>query len=227
MTAATVHYGHDKPHLSVLGGRAAPAGIDAKLATASREVLVAAAMTNAADPLLAFRGADRDNLRRGVRYRVLAPDHARITPEAGRRLDAFASHGAEIRTVATVPMAALVVDGALALLPGDHRHGELTAFRLPSVVTTVVELFERLWPAATPLAPAAARGGTGPTARELDLLALLADGYTDESAAARLGISVRTVRRMVSDLMHRLGARSRFQAGAKAADRGWLLELAG
>lgn len=213
-------------HLSLLAGRAPYVGIEAKLATATREVIVATASTSAADPLLAFRAVDRDNLRRGVRYRVLTPDQARITPEVGRRLDAFAAHGAEIRTVATVPMAALVVDSALTLLPGDHR-GELTAFRVPSVVRTVVELFERLWPAGTPLTPGAARTGSGLTGRELDLLTLLADGYTDESAAARLGVSVRTVRRMVSDLMHRLGARSRFQAGAKAAGRGWLMELAG
>ncbi|MCR6489627.1 helix-turn-helix transcriptional regulator [Amycolatopsis sp. OK19-0408] len=210
MTATAVHYGH----VSALGTR-----------TAAREVLIATAMTTIADPLLAFRGADRENLDRGVRYRLLVPDRARLTPEIGRRLDAFTRHGAEIRTVAAVPMAAVVVDGALALLPDDHR-GELTAFRLPSVVTTVVGLFDRLWPAATPLT-GAARGGCGPTGRELDLLALLSDGYTDESAAARLGISVRTVRRMVSDLMHRLGARSRFQAGAKAEEAGWLLELTG
>ncbi|MGM1060521.1 S8 family serine peptidase [Saccharothrix sp. Mg75] len=44
---------------------------------------------------------------------------------------------------------------------------------------------------------------------------------------ARLGISVRTMRRVVSDLMDRLGARSRFQAGAKAADRGRLVDRAG
>jgi DNA-binding NarL/FixJ family response regulator len=61
--------------------------------------------------------------------------------------------------------------------------------------------------------------------RERQLLTLLTAGYTDESAAVRLGISVRTVRRLVSGIMNRLGARSRFQAGVKAADRGWLLDV--
>jgi DNA-binding NarL/FixJ family response regulator len=61
--------------------------------------------------------------------------------------------------------------------------------------------------------------------RERQLLRLLTAGYTDESAAVRLGISVRTVRRTVSGIMDRLGARSRFQAGVKAADRGWLLDV--
>nr|WP_240522031.1 helix-turn-helix transcriptional regulator [Amycolatopsis vastitatis] len=61
--------------------------------------------------------------------------------------------------------------------------------------------------------------------RERQLLTLLTAGYTDESAAVRLGVSVRTVRRMVAGIMDRLGARSRFQAGVKAADRGWLLDV--
>ncbi|WP_410581782.1 helix-turn-helix transcriptional regulator [Amycolatopsis sp. lyj-108] len=218
----TIHYGLTRRHLSPPGEP--HADIEAALAVATREVLAVATVE-------AFRAVDRDHLRPGVRYRVLAPVEARIIPKVAKRLEAFASQGAEIRTVATVPMAALVVDGTLALLPGDQR--ELTVFRLPSVVRTVAELFERLWPAGTPYTSGTvrtagpARSGSEPTGRELDLLALLVDGYTDESAAARLGVSVRTVRRMVSDLMNRLSARSRFQAGAKAADRGWLMELAG
>jgi DNA-binding NarL/FixJ family response regulator len=54
------------------------------------------------------------------------------------------------------------------------------------------------------------------------VLSLLEAGYPDESIAVRLGVSVRTVRRMITAMMDRLGARSRFQAGARAADSGWL-----
>ncbi|MEV4409509.1 LuxR C-terminal-related transcriptional regulator [Actinoplanes sp. NPDC049598] len=56
--------------------------------------------------------------------------------------------------------------------------------------------------------------------RERHLLALLAAGLTDESAAARLDVSVRTVRRTMASIMLRLGARSRFQAGMIAARLG-------
>ncbi|MEU4221706.1 helix-turn-helix transcriptional regulator [Actinoplanes sp. NPDC026623] len=56
--------------------------------------------------------------------------------------------------------------------------------------------------------------------REAMLLALLADGLTDESVAIRLGISERTVRRTMASIMLRLGARSRFQAGLIAARLG-------
>jgi hypothetical protein len=61
-----------------------------------------------------------------------------------------------------------------------------------------------------------------PTPAEVLLLTLLADGLKDEAAARALGVSVRTVRRMVAEFMDRLGARSRFQAAILAKTRGWL-----
>ena len=54
------------------------------------------------------------------------------------------------------------------------------------------------------------------------LLRLLAEGKTDTAVAARLGVSPRTVRRHAAGLMGRLGATSRFEAGARAAQRGWI-----
>lgn len=60
------------------------------------------------------------------------------------------------------------------------------------------------------------------TPGEKALLGLLDTGLTDEAAARQLGVSVRTVRRQMAALMGKLGASSRFQAGHKAAERGWL-----
>ena len=56
----------------------------------------------------------------------------------------------------------------------------------------------------------------------MDLLRLLAGGAKNAAAASRLGVSESTVGRQMRDLMIRLGATSRFQAGVKAAKRGWL-----
>ncbi|SBW18549.1 regulatory protein LuxR [Candidatus Protofrankia californiensis] len=61
-----------------------------------------------------------------------------------------------------------------------------------------------------------------PNDSERLLLQLLSLGAKDEAAARHLGVSVRTVRRMIADLMRRMDARSRFQAGILAAERGWL-----
>ncbi|MEO3854275.1 LuxR C-terminal-related transcriptional regulator [Acrocarpospora sp. B8E8] len=88
----------------------------------------------------------------------------------------------------------------------------------------------RGWPATGPPGARWCRGrrfrvGLSPRRRRRcphELLRMLLEGQTDERAARRLGLSLRTVRRSMSSLMTRLGARSRFQAGARAVQRGWL-----
>ena len=49
-----------------------------------------------------------------------------------------------------------------------------------------------------------------------------ASGAKDEQIARTMGLSLRTVRRRIAELMIELGADTRFQAGAEAARRGWL-----
>ncbi|MEJ3746486.1 BTAD domain-containing putative transcriptional regulator [Actinomycetes bacterium KLBMP 9797] len=203
------------------------AEVAAALAAASRDVLIISTRCTAhGEPLGMLRRIDHENLRRGVRYRVLFPDRARTVPALALRLGSLALAGAEVRTVPDVPADATVVDETVAMLaaePHDGRPAGVAVFRLPSVVNTIVELFDRVWPSAVSLMASDVPDSAGLTERERELLALLSVGCTDESAAARLGISVRTVRRMMSAIMNRLGARSRFQAGIKAADRGWLV----
>lgn len=208
------------------------AGVEALLAAATRDVLVMSRQaTTGRDPIGGIRRIDHENVRRGVRYRIVVPDSARTEPVVATRLGTLSLAGADARTVADVPADALVIDGSVVVLPVDRTASGPTSgtavFRLPSVVTTTTELFERVWLAAVPLTASDLPDTADLRARERELLSLLSAGSTDESAAARLGVSVRTVRRMVADIMHRLGARSRFQAGVKAADRGWLMERAG
>ncbi|HEY0448972.1 helix-turn-helix transcriptional regulator [Actinophytocola sp.] len=208
------------------------AGVEALLAAATREVLVMSRQVSVGrDPIGGVRRIDHENVRRGVRYRVLVPDSARTEPVLATRLGTLSLAGADTRTVAEVPTDALVIDGSVVVLPVDRNASGPTTgtavFRLPSVVTTTTELFERVWLSAVPLTASDLPDSADLGARERELLSLLSAGSTDESAAARLGVSVRTVRRMVADIMNRLGARSRFQAGVKAADRGWLMERAG
>lgn len=62
----------------------------------------------------------------------------------------------------------------------------------------------------------------GLTARELDVLALLRDGLRNATIAERLVISPRTVDHHVSAILRKLDARTRGEAGAKAAELGLL-----
>ncbi len=54
------------------------------------------------------------------------------------------------------------------------------------------------------------------------ILELLGSGAPDAGAARAMGVSLRTYRRRVDDLMATLGASSRFQAGARARELGLL-----
>lgn len=205
--------------------RTSGAGIEALLAGACAEVLVMS--TARRNPIGVIRPVDHENLRRGVRYRVLVPDPARTAPRLAGRLATLSLAGAATRTVPEIPTDALVIDGAVAVLPVGADGASTAVFRLRSVITTTVELFERVWAGGVALSAADLPDAAELCPRELKLLSLLVAGSTDQFAAATLEVSVRTVRRMVRDLMNRLGARSRFQAGAKAAERGWLTMASG
>ncbi|EIE99556.1 helix-turn-helix transcriptional regulator [Saccharomonospora glauca] len=197
--------------------------VDATLAHAAREVCVSVASGRVNGRLARPRRVHLANLARGVRYRVLLPERTLASVEGRRLVEAWTCGGVELRAAPEVPLAALVIDGTAAVLPGAGGDvaGEAALFTLPSVVGAAVALFERVWESAAP--PGGADAGADDLApREREVLVLLASGRTDESVATMLGISVRTVRRLVAGLLERLGARSRFEAGAKAARRGWL-----
>ena len=61
-----------------------------------------------------------------------------------------------------------------------------------------------------------------PTNEELAILQFLVEGHKDDVVAARLGLARRTYRRRFESVMAKLGAKSRFQAGVIAAERGWV-----
>jgi DNA-binding NarL/FixJ family response regulator len=197
--------------------------LQALVGSATSEVLVMSTATTATtDPINGLRELNADRLDPRVQYQVMLPDAARSDPLVTRRLRVLASSGVSVRTVSSVPLRALVVDGAAVAFPAGQTSTGVTLLRISSAAVATAELFERIWPTAAPLRDSSHVDPAGLTAREREVLAVLSVGGTDEAAAARLGLSVRTVRRVVSDVMAQLGARSRFQAGIKAAERGWL-----
>lgn len=177
------------------------------------------------EDLDAGRDQDLAALQRGVTMRSLFQDHARQHAHIAVFGHTLLSHGGEVRTAATVPQRMVIVDRAHALVPidpADTRKGALHVTE-PGILTALLELFEQTWNTAVPLGavrPDDPR--TGLTDTERELLRLLGTGLTDDAAGQRLGISSRTVGRHMASVMERLGATSRFEAGIKAAQRGWL-----
>ncbi|HYL06157.1 MAG TPA: response regulator transcription factor [Thermoanaerobaculia bacterium] len=60
------------------------------------------------------------------------------------------------------------------------------------------------------------------TARELEILRLIADGLQNREIARRLYLSVHTVKNHVHNIIKRLGVESRWSAVTHACDKGWL-----
>ncbi len=73
---------------------------------------------------------------------------------------------------------------------------------------------------ATPDGDAVRDGNVGLTARETEVLALLAEGASNKAIARRLGISVHTAKFHVGQLLDKLDAPGRTGAVAHAARRG-------
>jgi DNA-binding NarL/FixJ family response regulator len=86
-----------------------------------------------------------------------------------------------------------------------------------------IELAGPAAPAAEPAEPSAAEA-LGLTARELEVLALLADGHTNRKIADALFISVKTAGAHVSSILRKLDASTRGEAAAVALRAGLLEE---
>lgn len=167
---------------------------------------------------------DLPALERGVVMRTVGLDSIRqheATLDYARWLT---DHGGEFRTIRELPPRMVLVDRRCALVPIDPEDTRKGALYLtePGMVASLVALFERVWETARPLGADRFPDSEGLTAQEKELLILIAQGHTDESAAAKLFISPRTARRLMASIMERLGARSRFEAGVRAAQSGWL-----
>jgi DNA-binding NarL/FixJ family response regulator len=120
----------------------------------------------------------------------------------------------------------LIVDRKIAVVPVKAEDSQAEAIVMTSggVVAALYALFQTIWKTAKPLGSARQRDEQELTPQDRQVLNFLAAGMTDEAIARRMGVSVRTARRIASDLIGRLDARSRFQAGARAAARDWITE---
>lgn len=78
----------------------------------------------------------------------------------------------------------------------------------PSVARTLLDAVRRP-PSTAPLTP-----------REIEVILLVTDGHTNQQIASRLGVTERTARTHVSNILTKLGLTSRTQAALWAADHG-------
>ncbi|UUU27961.1 DNA-binding response regulator [Streptomyces sp. DSM 40750] len=171
------------------------------------------------------RRTTRDRLRGSGTHRtrkLYSP--AALLDERGREhLSELADKGAQVRIAATaLPHETIIIDRRFAVLAGLSAPSgrEYTLTTAPTLVGGVYALFEAAWETATDLK--AFLRGEQPRldAESRKVLRALGSGATDETAARELGMSLRTYRRRVAELLDAFDAGSRFQAGVRAGELG-------
>ncbi|WP_028646576.1 helix-turn-helix transcriptional regulator [Nocardiopsis sp. CNT312] len=164
-------------------------------------------------------------LDRGVRMRTVYLDSLTNDPDSVTHARNLVDLGARVRTVPSLPTRMVICDRAVAMVAIDDEDTAKGAavIRAPGVVAALCTLFEEVWRGARELAATPSKDpGEEMTPQQGEALRLLAQGHTDEVIARRLGVSQRTARRFASEIMVRLSARSRFQAGVNAVRRDYL-----
>jgi len=164
-------------------------------------------------------------LERGVDLRTVFPESALKLPGVREYCEYVIELGAKIRVAPALPLRLIIFDGESAVMgidPDDTSVGAVI-HHSQAVVRLSQELFLSYWrQAVDPFAGQTAPTAGGITAQERTLLGLLVEGATDEQVGRRLGVSLRTVRRMAAKLSDEVGASGRFELGVRAAQRGWV-----
>jgi DNA-binding CsgD family transcriptional regulator len=183
--------------------------------------------------LAASRPLDLVTLERGVRMRTVYLASVRNDAPTMDYTHWLIRTGAQVRTAVTLPPRMVIYDREIAIVPVDPEDTRKGAYVVnsPGIVASLCELFEQIWRSAIPVGSSNEDDYENEheneeehslSDQELAILTLLAMGHTDEVVARKLGVSVRTGRRITARLAARLGAKSRFQVGVMAVARGWI-----
>ncbi len=166
-------------------------------------------------------------LARGVSYRVVYHPDALLSPDAMAHVRRCVEAGEDARILAEAGPKMVIVDRSVAVViesTADPDPSARLLVRPSTLLDLLVDRFEQQWAAGVPVdGGASTEEATDELSdRDRELLTLLAAGLKDRAIAHTLGVTERTIGRRVTDLMERLDAPTRFRAGARAAQRGWL-----
>lgn len=161
----------------------------------------------------------QQRLSEGLVMRSIYPLSVLDTAAGRRWLGDWADAGEDQRFVADPPSEFLVIGTStvLACAQWNVPESDYLVIRDPMLVQAFIALHETTYSVAVGLTP-----DSGDSTAETRLIDLMALGLKDEAIARTLGISLRTVRRRIADLMEEHGVETRFQLGAALHARGRL-----
>jgi DNA-binding NarL/FixJ family response regulator len=161
-----------------------------------------------------------------LRVRKLYNPAVLADEESERHVLRLVEGGVEVRICTTrLPQETIILDRRVAVLAGPRPATgprAYTVVRSPEVVKSVRSLYRAAWNASTELAEFRRTRPPALGEESREILRLMAGGHKDEAAARRLGMSLRTYRRRVAEILALLDAGSRFQAGLRAHEFGLL-----
>lgn len=164
-----------------------------------------------------------DLIARGVDIRTVYCPESMGRPGRFELLVRLAEAGEQARMLPSLPFKLRIMDLRVAVVSLTGGAYDNIALIHPSgLLDALTELFQAYWGRATPLAGAHPPADDKPSDEDLLLLRMLKAGLKDEAIARQLGVSARTATRRIASVIERLGATTRFQAGAEASARGWL-----
>jgi hypothetical protein len=197
------------------------AAIGTELAKARRSVHLSAADTSMCTRWQYADHPIKSVLQRRVTVYQLYAHQVTLRADAREFLQDLDRRGSNIRLAHQRLHTMALIDNRVAILRTGVDDGSVPLLtRAPAVLKTLVALFQAAWEPAVNLADYLQY-----CASDLDevapvILCCLVNGYTDEVAARKLELSVRTYRRRVAEVMRMLNSVSRFQAGVRAAELG-------
>jgi DNA-binding NarL/FixJ family response regulator len=159
----------------------------------------------------------------GFTARKLLSPVALINEDARAHLRLVQNKGALVRiSDSLLPNETIIIDQRVMIVADRETRAsrEYTVTTSQILIDGVHSLFHAIWDTAVDLDTYLRRGISHLDADGRLILEALGQGLTDASAAKRLGVSLRTYRRRVAELMTKLEAGSRFQAGLRAGELG-------
>ncbi|MFD6323169.1 hypothetical protein ACFWOL_09920 [Streptomyces sp. NPDC058442] len=192
--------------------------IQNELARARSEILTA--QPGGPRPDAVLRGAldaVRRRLAAGVAMRTLYQHSTRFDEPTKEYVRAVTGLGAQVRTLPEFFDRLIIIDQAVAFIPGSRDRTTAVLVREPAVVAFLADVFVRQWDRAepfpfVPVHAAEAAIKVVPDMRGA-ILKLLLEGRSDKEITRRLSLSLRSLQAHVARLKEDHGALHRLQLG--------------
>ncbi len=152
-------------------------------------------------------------LERGVQLRILYQHTARFDLPTREHAENLLAAGAEIRTAGALFSRLTIFDRATAFIPSSDDEDGALVVQEHSLIKFLQSCFEHAWATAKKFDTGRAQIDAISQETKKEIVKMLISGAKDEAIARRLGVSVRTCRKHIGQLMLMFGATSRFQFG--------------